>query len=120
MIIKCLYLLYVYWNRECDSLLFRLYFQNIDREEFQKSVGNVCGLQPADPTTTVHILSASHLVICGSMNFDHKSKQFNNMKYSSVSVIQVKAESKALVWAVTLTFSWKIHDSQILVTKRIK
>lgn len=79
------------------TLLRPLYFPNIDREEFQKSVGNVCGLQPADPTTTVHILSASHLVICGSMNFDHKSKQFNNMKYSSVQVIQVRAESKALI-----------------------
>lgn len=79
------------------TLLPPLYFQRIDREEFQKSVGNVCGLQPADLTTAVHILSASHLVICGSMNFDHKSKQFNNMKYSSVQVIQVRAESKALI-----------------------
>lgn len=103
------------------TLLRPLYFQNIDREEFQKSVGNVCGLQPADPTTTVHILSASHLVICGSMNFDHKSEQFNNMKYSSVQVIQVRAESKALIWAITLTFSGKIHNlTSFWMTKGIK
>lgn len=41
--------------------------------------------------------AASHLVIRGSMNFDQKSKQLNNMNYSSVQVIQVRAESKALI-----------------------
>lgn len=63
------------------------------------SVRIVCGLHPANPTTTVHILSASHLVICGSVNFDRKWKLFNNIKYSSGQVIQVKAESETLISA---------------------
>lgn len=85
-------------------------FPEHDREEFQKSVGNVCGLQPANPTTTVHVLSANLLVICANMNFDCKWKLFNNIKYSTGQVIQVKTESKALISAIILTFSGKIHN----------
>lgn len=84
-------------------------FPEHDREEFQKSVGNVRGLQPANPITTVHILSARRLVTCGSMNFDCKWKLLNNIKYGSGQVIQVKTESKALISAIILIFSGKIH-----------
>lgn len=61
------------------SFLCYLYFQKEDCKELQKSeemyVG--CSLWIPQP-----LHRSSQLVICGSMNFDHESEQFNNMKYS--------------------------------------